>query len=104
MRGSSPRMTKSKRRFQLQMIEPVDRFDADAALFAPLLNIERHRRAGCAGRPDLAVEVREAARRLAADTDDLVALADAGSFSWSARRHARHQQTPAHVGGGQSEP
>jgi len=51
------------------MIQPVDRLHADAALLAAVLDIERHGRAGASGRPDLAVEVRKAARRLAGDAE-----------------------------------
>src|SRR6476646_8539467 len=86
------------------MIEPVDRFHADAAFFAALLDVERHRRARGPRGPDLAVEVREAARRLAANADDFVTLADPGLFAGPARRHARHHQVPAHVVGRDPKP
>ena len=69
-----------QRRLQLQMIQPVHRLDVDAPLLAALLDIERHGRAGRAGGPDLAVEIREAARRLACDADDFVAACGCRPF------------------------
>src|SRR3954471_17920759 len=94
MRGS--RATHSLQRgTQFQIVQPVDRFHVDAAPAAALLDIERNRRAGSARRPDLAIEIRQAARRFAGDADDLIALADAGLLGRTVGCDTRHDEPPA---------
>src|SRR5436305_15050975 len=81
------------------MIEAIDRLHVDAALFAAVIEIERHRRAGGADSPDLAVEIGAPAQWLSRDTHDLVALADAGLLTVTSRRDARHDRAPVHIVG-----
>src|ERR1700738_2714030 len=50
-----------QRGLELQIVQPVDRFDIDALLLAAVLDVERNRRARGTDGPDLAIKVRETA-------------------------------------------
>src|SRR5262249_56238284 len=69
--------TVSEGRFQLQVVEAVDRLDLDAAHRAVLQHLERDADAGVPLRPDLAVEIGQILLRLALYPDDHLAALDA---------------------------
>src|ERR1700694_5639732 len=94
----------SKRRFQPEVIQPVDRFDLDALLLVALDHIERNDGAGVALRIELAVEARELSNRLAMDAENHVAAFEPGPVGWALLGHAADHQVAAHFLGRAPEP
>src|SRR5439155_23666889 len=67
----------SEGRFQLQMVEAVDRFDVNTLHLAPLQHVERDAHPRVSLRPDLAVELGQTLRRVALYSDDHIAAPEA---------------------------
>src|SRR5947209_8397866 len=84
----------SKRRLQLQVIQPVHRLDVEAPLFAGALHVERNVRAGAALRVDGAIEVGQPLRDRPADAHDDIAAPHAGLVGRAARSHGRDDPAP----------
>src|SRR5262249_57395601 len=78
----------SERRFHLQMIEAVDRFDVEALHLAVLQHIKRDAGARAPLRPHLAVKVGQILRLFAIDPDDDIAAFHARLLLPTLRRHA----------------
>src|SRR5258708_32414897 len=83
-----------QRRLELQIVQPVDRFDIDAPLLAAVLDIEWNRRTRGTDGPDLAIEIRKPARRSARDAYDIFAFAQSCFFARPSRGQAADRETP----------
>src|SRR5262245_3158990 len=94
----------SKRRFQLEMIQPVHRFYIDPPLSVVLLDVERNDGAGSALRPYLTVKIRQASRRRSGDPDNDIAALETRLLAGPFRTHARDHQVPALLLGVDAEP
>src|SRR5262249_54161625 len=94
----------SERRFQLQMIEAVDRLDVEALHLAILQHIKRDAGARAPLRPHLAVKVSQILRLFAIDADDDIAAFDAGLLRRTIRRHAADEQPPPQLIGVETKP
>src|SRR5882762_9906106 len=97
MRCAGASHSHSQRRLELQIVQPVDRFDVDTLLLAAVPDIERNRGTGGTDGPHLAIKIRKAARRFASDTDDFVAFAQPGLLARPAWSEAADRETPGGV-------
>src|SRR5262249_39110299 len=93
-----------ERRFQLEMVEAVDRFDVEALHLAVLQHVKRNAGARAPLRPDLAVKVGQILRLFAVDADDDVAPFYSRLLRPTIRRHPPDEQPPAQPIGVEPKP
>src|ERR1700674_2914990 len=95
---------KSVRRFQLEIIQTIDRLDLDVPFFLVLQHVERNRDAGPAHSPDLAIEIGEILRRFARYSDDDIAAPHPRLLRRTLGSPTVDDQALAHFLGGEPQP